>query len=557
MEEYQQQLEVIENALKTSKPGPERDELLSLKENIEELLLLTQESLQAESRNFQLNVIENALKTSKPGPERDELLSLKANIEELQSLTRETLKAEPSSQGSSHSREDSSNSDGNCTDDEWALFMSEMAEEGAIETKKEDKYVDEKKIKELEGQKCQAPYKQQWGQMSYHNAMICSVPQGVKEMDNLQVKVLFLNPTHKEMLPCPYYFDMKKDCHYDEDSCQYSHGQLVNYSDLRSYMEPKFENLTIGSNVIAKQSDGIWYKGKITRMSKGNCMVKFESKSKNHSDIYEEINLEHVLHMEQDDDEGESDDCQIIHDEDEANEIEERKRHVKRAELINKSLMITPESKPLGEWEKHTKGIGSKLMQKMGYIVGTGLGKDGSGIVKPVSAIILPQGKSLDFCMNMKLEMKNPNLFHAETRTTKGKKKLKQRVQNKLERKRVRLEKMSLDKFVDFCIHHRGNVPVKSGQETQTLQEKLKNETDKNANLCLFKLDESLKKLKMQLREMDENIANMEQIHRIVPNKFYSKQKSKKNSIKRAELMRLILKNELDRRKTNKEMSVF
>lgn len=34
-------------------------------------------------------------------------------------------------------------------------------------------------------------------------------------------------------------------------------------------------------------------------------------------------------------------------------------------------------------------------MQKMGYIVGTGLGKEGSGIIRPVTALILPQGKSL------------------------------------------------------------------------------------------------------------------------------------------------------------------
>lgn len=34
-------------------------------------------------------------------------------------------------------------------------------------------------------------------------------------------------------------------------------------------------------------------------------------------------------------------------------------------------------------------------MQKMGYIVGTGLGKNLEGRIDPVTAVILPAGKSL------------------------------------------------------------------------------------------------------------------------------------------------------------------
>lgn len=53
------------------------------------------------------------------------------------------------------------------------------------------------------------------------------------------------------------------------------------------------------------------------------------------------------------------------------------------------------ESKPLGSWERHTKGIGSKLLQKMGW-KGKGLGKNENGIIQPLQAVARAGDSGLD-----------------------------------------------------------------------------------------------------------------------------------------------------------------
>ncbi|XP_076956995.1 uncharacterized protein LOC143632332 [Bidens hawaiensis] len=55
----------------------------------------------------------------------------------------------------------------------------------------------------------------------------------------------------------------------------------------------------------------------------------------------------------------------------------------------------TASSSSYGAFENHTTGFGSRMMAKMGYVDGNGLGKDGTGIAEPIEVIQRPKSLGL------------------------------------------------------------------------------------------------------------------------------------------------------------------
>ncbi|XP_053691240.1 zinc finger CCCH-type with G patch domain-containing protein, partial [Sabethes cyaneus] len=448
----------------------------------------------------QLSQVEHALATTENQSERNELENLRNDLNELLRLTRETLAHE---HGPSASAPASSG-----MESEFAAFMAEINGldcDDEIRSNQTRSSTDESEnTADLIGSKCSAPHVHRWGSTAFHNALICSLDSS--DRSNIQIKVLFINPTHQEMVPCPFF--LEGECKFDDDKCRYSHGEVVALSELKDYRQPRFDLLgKKGWRVLAKQKNRLWAKGAVSEADFGNksCKIIIDEGKR-----MLELPFEDILPLEE---EGDSDILSNSDDCSSADDTVDDAAEFRQAEIIQRSLLNPVPSQRLGEWEQHTRGIGSKIMMKMGYVVGSGLGTKGEGRVVPVSAQVLPQGKSLDYCMELRERANgNSDLFCVEKKLLRQKKiqeKKNARQNAKNKRKSEDVFSFINSEILGSTVKDLPSSSSKKQIQTTTTSQKLDlpSCSSKNLNIASLKLSEHTRRLKADIDRLNSSLA--------------------------------------------------
>lgn len=370
-----------------------------------------------------------------------------------------------------------------------------------------------------------APHTHTWGSVTYHNAFICGLDETTEYDeaavhvlsaidDNIQIRVMFTNPTHREMVPCAYYLD--GDCKFDRTKCRYSHGELVKRTALRPYVEPNFAKLSRRNGfVLAKQSDRIWYKGQVidSDFEQRTCRIRIESTNKEMICNFEDVLPSASTTDDDDNNDDDNSDMSSSSDVDASSFDEDGGTDEirRRAQLIEMSLLRPCADRPLGEWEKHTKGFGSKMMQKYGYVIGSGLGQNGEGIVVPIGAQILPPGRSLDHCMALREQANgDADLFSVERKLKK-----QQRRQEALNERRAAAAAAAAqhnsanasDMFAFLNENVAGSsLSTLTAAEQVTTVSDFKKHSQKNLNVAGFKLAEDIRRKEREMERLKESM---------------------------------------------------
>ncbi|XP_023691073.1 zinc finger CCCH-type with G patch domain-containing protein [Paramormyrops kingsleyae] len=375
IETYHAQLKQVESALGAGLDSSQESDLLKLKDDLQQLIQLTESSLVSVKKSRLLASLEEA--TAPQSASRVERTEVGNMDEEFAAFYSEV--GGTSVECMSGSMEEPFNSQ--IASSSSPGHTSEVDDEDGDEDIDANADDDGDDGESLSGLKVRAPYRTSWGTLEYHNAMV--VGPEYSEGSEPHVRVLYVYPTNKSMKPCPFFLENR--CRFMED-CRFSHGEVVSVSELRDFQDTDLSNLQEGSSCLARHEDGIWYPAKITEIDGGYYTVKFDSLLQ--KDLVIEADGIIPPMREDDSPSSESDD-----------DDPEYSAFAKVVDSNETETWAPGSTSDFGGWEAHTRGIGSKLMSKMGYEFGKGLGRNGEGRVEPVLAVVLPKGRSLDHCV--------------------------------------------------------------------------------------------------------------------------------------------------------------
>ena len=186
----------------------------------------------------------------------------------------------------------------------------------------------------------------------------------------------------------------------------------------------------------------------------------------------------------------------------------------------------------------------------MGYVVGSGLGRRGQGRVEPIDAVVLPPGRSLDACMEIKEKAGDGNLFSAEKRLKRIKKKQEQLA------KREEAKQKSEESVFNFLNANLSKSASALKKDTVSKKD-LTKETEKNLNKKMLSIGATIKQANIDIARLRESIKRHQGRDDATAERFKLKLESMEKYLSELKQSELHVQSEQRSRCDNKKLSIF
>lgn len=165
---------------------------------------------------------------------------------------------------------------------------------------------------------------------------------------------------------------------------------------------------------------------------------------------------------------------------------------------------IQKETAIFAKWENHTRGIASKMMAKMGYREGMGLGVTGQGRVDPITAKVLPPKQSLDHAVQSFKEKENEET-QGKKRSRGGRKKQEKKLAALVQAEK---EEDELAPDIFSLINHQLAMhgEALNGGSAKKHQNKGSAEGKKVDRRALVAYEDEVKELRLRVEKLEEMV---------------------------------------------------
>lgn len=354
------------------------------------------------------------------------------------------------------------------------------------------------------------------------------------------------------MQTCPFYL---RDCCRFQDNCKSSHGfPIASIDQVRSkvsinlFSDEDIDSSKLGqlkNCLVQDHEENIWQKAEITDtdLNKERILVRI---NKDKSEKW--IHFESLV---------------LLQNVEPENSHEELTTGSSNQSMDFQIPDLT--CTEFGEWERYTKGIGSKLMAKMGYEQGRGLGRQSQGIINPIEQIVYPPGRSLDHCIKLKQEHERKKQDWREILKEKNKK-LKFEAKLSDQYDRIEKQKGRAKSMFEFLNNRLNQIHASTESKSPLANNRsFKNLDQRSLNIASFKSEQDLQRAQVELDKMQRmrsrhyvsNQSNVDQNAVLMKNDYESSIERQQNIVSRLRIENEAIKKEIKSRSERSKLINF